>query len=318
MFIRSKTNPIILPDKTLPWESKKVYNPGAVFIKNEYHLFFRAVGGNNKSSIGYATSVDGECFLIKNLPVINPLNQFETRGAEDPRITNLNGKYFLTYTGFDGQSARLHIATSNNLVDWEKHGLAIKKWDMQKAKGFVVPWDIAQQNEVAKKEWSKAGAIFPELINQQYLMLFGDRNIWLANSNNGLNWKPIWEPFITPRQGFFDSVHVEMGPPPMRTNKGWLVLYHGIDNKMVYRLGYLLLDINNPTKILFRSNEPIFEPSAPYELEGIIDITNDDQPRVIFCCGAVLIGDTLRIYYGAGDMYICTATAKLSDILKTN
>lgn len=114
----------------------------------------------------------------------------------------------------------------------------------------------------------------------------------------------------------FDSEHVEMGPSPIKTNVGWLVLYHGIDDKMVYRLGYLLLDLNDPTKILFRSNESIFEPSTPYELEGIIDITNDDKPKVIFCCGAVLINNILRIYYGAGDSVVCTASTDINNLLK--
>lgn len=316
MFTRSTKNPILKPDANYPWCSKKVYNPAILFNDNKYHLFFRAVDENGKSSIGYGCSDDGEIFEIKNEPIIKPIEKYETRGAEDPRIAKINDKYFITYTGYDGQSARLHIATSDNLIDWQKYGLAIPNWDMEKAKGFVVSWDFAQQTEIAKKEWSKAGGIFSEKIKEQYWMIFGDRNIWLATSNNGINWEPIWQPFITPRKGLFDSEHVEMGPSPIKTDFGWLVLYHGIDDKMVYRLGYLLLGLNDPSKILYRSNEPIFEPSASYELEGIIDITNNNKPKVIFCCGAVLINNTLKIYYGAGDSVICTASTDINNLIK--
>jgi len=200
-------------------------------------------------------------------------------------------------------------------------------------------WDPAKQTVKAQKEWSKSGGMFPEMINGKYLMLFGDSNIWFAQSENGIHWKAIDKPFLNPRKGKFDSVHVEMGPPPIRTEKGWLVLYHGIDEKIVYRIGYALLDLKNPQKILKRSDMPIFQPHEPYELSGIVDIlpgglkrlqTMDQEelnaflheaevkgfmPQVTFCNGAVLVGDTLRIYYGASDSVICTATANLNDIL---
>lgn len=192
MFTRSTKNPILKPNKDFSWQSKKVFNPAILFDDNKYHLFFRAVDDGGKSSIGYGLSDDGEVFKIKDEPIINPIEKYETRGTEDPRITKINEKYFITYTGYDGQSARLHIATSDNLIDWHKHGLAIKNWDMEKAKGFVVPWDFAQQTEIAKKEWSKAGGIFSEKINDQYWMIFGDRNIWLATSKDGIFGNQFW------------------------------------------------------------------------------------------------------------------------------
>ena len=133
-------------------------------------------------------------------------------------------------------------------------------------------------------------AIFPERLNGKYWLFFGDRLIWYASSENGTSWVPEYEPLLKPRRGFFDSVHVEMGPPPLRTKQGWLILYHGIDESITYRLGYLLLDLHNPLKILKRSKTPIFEPRKNYELGGQIDITQNKEylPQVIFCNGAIL------------------------------
>jgi len=148
---------------------------------------------------------------------------------------------------------------------------------------------------------------------------------------------------LKPRGGkFFDSEHVEMGPPPMRTDKGWLMLYHGVNEKIEYKLGYALLDIKDPTKILYRSEQAIFQPREPYELSGIVDILpggyeamkamseeelhkfveanieKNTMPKVVFSCGAVLDGPTrLRLYYGAADSLVCTATVDIDDILKS-
>lgn len=315
MFIRSKYNPILIPDPKTNWRSKKIYNPTILFEKNIYHLFWRAVGDDGISRIGYARSKNAENFDLPSGPIFEPSLEKESKGVEDPRITVINKRYFLTYTGYDGFSARLFLSISDDLINWQKYGRMIYYWDLIKAKGFVVPWDRAQQNEIAKKEWHKAGGIFPEKIDNKFYMLFGDRNIWLATSDDGIEWQAIFNPFIKPRKDYFDSVHVEMGPAPIKTDKGWLVLYHGIDIKMTYRLGYLILDLKNPNKIIYRSDNPIFEPQADYELTGTIDITNDNGPKVIFCNGAVLVENCLRIYYGAGDSTVCTATAPLDKIL---
>jgi predicted GH43/DUF377 family glycosyl hydrolase len=344
MFVRSKNNPILKPNKDCLWESRKVYNCGAIYYKNKYHLFYRAVGKDWHSSIGYAGSSDGEHFKRFDQPILFPEGEQEKRGLEDPRITKINSTYFITYAVYNGTKVTLQSATSRNLRNWKKHGEMIPVWNFVKADGFLVEWDPAQveaqKDATAKKKWAKAGGIFPEIINNKYWMLFGDRNIWLANSQDGIHWQPIWKPFIKPRRGnYFDNIHVEMGPPPIRTKKGWLVLYHGINDKIVYRIGFLILDLKNPTKILFRSEKPIFGPEEPYELGGLVDILpgglasmetmskeelnnyiiklkeDKNMPCVVFCCGAVVVNNILRIYYGASDSAICTATTKLNTIL---
>ncbi len=338
MFTRSKNNPILKPNKNHDWESRKVYNCGTIYEDNKYHLLYRAVGDDWVSRLGYAVSEDGENFKRFNKPLLFPETDLEKRGLEDPRISKVNNKYFLTFTAYDGVVARLNFATSQDLKNWQKQGKILPDWDFKKAGGFLVDWDEARKE--TEKEWSKAGGIFSEIINNKYWMLFGDSNIWLVSSDDGIKWEPIWEPFIKPRKGnYFDNAHIEMGPPPIKTDVGWLVLYHGIDKEIYYRLGFLILDLNDPTKILYRSEKPIFEPEEPYELSGIVDIlpgglkamgkmskeelaeflkTHEKtgrMPKVTFCCGAVMVDGILRIYYGASDSVICTATAKLDDVL---
>ena len=201
----------------------------------------------------------------------------------------------MTYTAYDGRCARLSLAASLDLKVWEKHGEMIPDWNAAKAGAFTVPWDEAQHNGIAIKHWSKAGGIFPGIIGNsnhhsfgammdkpyysapkaqdRYWMIFGSRHLWLATSGDGLTWQAELKPFLRPRTGdYFDSVHLEMGPPPLKTSRGWLVLYHGVDENMNYRLGFVFLALADPKKILFRSDKPIFEPRAPYELTGIIDI----------------------------------------------
>lgn len=302
-------------------------------------MFYRAVGSAWVSKIGYAVSSDGENFRHDKHPILEGEYAIEKNGVEDPRVSKVEDQYFMTYTAYDGKCARLAMAESDDLKTWKKQGEVFPAWEAKKAESFVVEWDQAQNNEVAKKHWNKAGAIFPEKINDKHWMLFGDRNIWLAFSDDMKKWQAIKKPFLRPRPECFDSVHIEMGPPPIITKRGWLVLYHGIDDKRVYRLGFVLLDKENPSKILYRHKGSIFEPEESYEINGLVDIVpgglrametmskaelNDyilklkedhKMPSVVFCPGATLQGDELRIYYGAGDNVIGTAVASLARLL---
>lgn len=341
MFKRSENNPILKPNKNNIWESRKVYNAGAIYDNNKYHLFYRAVGDKWTSSIGYGISEDGEHFKRFDKPILYPEAGSEKRGLEDPRITKIDNTFFMTYAAYDGITPRLNIAKTKDLNNWQKQGTAFSDFNFSKAGGvFTNLEDGKLTTKDQLNEWSKAGGIFKEKINGKYYMLFGEHRIWLAESFNKLSWKVYKDPFLGPRKGdFFDNEYVEMGPPPIKTNLGWMVLYHGIDSEAYYRLGFLILDLKDPTKILYRSKLPIFGPEEPYELSGIVDILpggleamekmskqernrflkdhekKGRMPKVTFCCGAVVVDGILRIYYGASDSVICTATAKLDDIL---
>ena len=316
LFARSKLNPILRPNPKNAWEALKTYNCGALYDYGKYHLFYRAVGENGVSALGYAASEDGENFIRQNTPLMTPEGELEKCGVEDPRLTKVGDKYCLTYTAYDGDTARLCSAVSPDLKAWERQGEMIPNWNAGRAQSFTVSWDRAQTASTHRDKWLKAGAIFPRLIGGRFHMIFGDRHLWLASSGDGRHWEPVWEPFLRARPGDFDQIHVETGPPPLEIKDGWLVLYHGIGRDMVYRLGYLILDKNDPRRIIRRSKEPVFAPETDYELSGTIDLTDDDRPKVIFSCGATIVEDFLRIYYGAGDTTVCTATAKLADVLE--
>lgn len=346
LFKRSNKNPILLPNPNNQWESLKVYNCGAIYDNKQHHLFYRAVGAgeNWHSVIGHAVSKDGENFTRFSTPVLDSETALELRGLEDPRVTKVGDTFLMAYAAYDGIEPRLNIATSPNLNDWTKRGQAFRDFHFIENGGYKVKWESGKPVESRVKngndERSKSGGIFPEKINGKYWMLFNEYFLWLAESDNGLSWEYIKEPILSARKGnFFDNTFVEMGPPPIKTEKGWLVLYHGIDDSIYYRLGFLLLDLHDPSKIIYRSKNPIFWPQERYELSGLVDILpgglkmftlmtelerNDFikkardkgiMPKVTFCCGAVVVDGILRIYYGAGDTSICTATAKLCEIL---
>lgn len=346
IFKRSPLNPIIAPNPNHDWESFKIYNPGAYYEGGVYHLFYRAMnrGENWHSSIGYAFSSDGERFNRLETPILYPEKDDEKRGVEDPRVTKVGETYFMAYAAYDGDDVRLNIAISRDLKKWVKRGRAFSDFRFLERGGsrlHALSGRVVDKNKRAEgKELSKSGAIFSEKINGKFWMLFGEHNVWLANSDDGLHWNVMPGVFLSPRaEGYFDSVLVEMGPPPIKTEKGWLVLYHGVDKWGTYRLGFLLLDLDEPERIVYRHNEPIFEPQEKYEMQGFVDVLpggiskmqqmndaelakfiedstkNKQMNAVIFCCGAVVVGDLLQIYYGAGDSYVCTATASLAEVL---
>lgn len=337
MFKKSLKNPIIKPDPKIPWRSLATYNSTVIYENKTFQLFYRALGQAFVSKIGHATSKDGIKFKKDIEPAFSPELAIEKNGVEDPRICRIEKTYYMTYTAYDGRAARLCLATSCDLEHWHRHGEMLTNWDFKKAGGFIVDWDSAQKTGEAKKLWSKSGGIFPEKINGKFWMLFGDRNIWFATSVDGIKWQADLIPFLKPRKDNFDNIHIEMGPPPIKTKKGWLVLYHGINEKRTYQLGFALLDLRKPEKILFRADEPLFLPSP--NQDGLVDIApgghaameqmgkeelkifakrlkeKKQLPNVIFCNGACLIKNTLHIFYGINDTYIGTATTDINSLL---
>jgi len=351
VFTRSKNNPVIKPDPKNPWESLKVYNPGAVFHNEKYHLFYRAMGKDGVCRLGYAVSEDGENFERYSEPVMEPKTEYEKWGIEDPRISKISDTFYMIYTGFDGVTPRLHIATSKDLKNWEKHGLVFKDFNFIEEGGVFVEWKNGKPIETTdlkpgREEWSKAGAIFPEKIKKKYWMVFNEFRIFYATSDNGKDWNVLKDKYLVEsrknsKKGkeYFDNVFVEAGPPPIKTDKGWLVFYHGINDAIQYHLGFVLTDLNDPTKILYRSEEPLFGPKEGHELSGMVDIIpgmpellregeekkikeklkeaekEGFMPQVTFTPAAVKNKGEIRIFYGAGDQAVCTATALLKDIL---
>lgn len=282
-FQKYDGNPIITP-RGSSWESKDVFNPAAWSDADSVYLFYRAEDStgigrwNGTSRIGLATSSDGIRFDRRTEPLLEPTEPWELPGGmEDPRIVHIDSTFYLTYTAYDGETARLALASSPDLKSWTKHGLVF-----------------------SDSTWTKSGAILPHQVDGKWWMYFGDTNIWVAHSEDLINWNAIEEPVIKPREGFFDSRLVEPGPQPLMTNRGILLLYNAADQDLVYRPGQALFDANDPSRLLKRSEEPFMEPESKLEQEGQV-------PNVVFIEGLVRHQNTWYLYYGMGDSGIGVA-----------
>jgi len=348
LFTRSKLNPILRPQNSEWW---KIYNPGAALDNQGHvHLFPRVMKQEKDwhSRIAHAVSDDGERFVWDKELVLVREGKDETRGLEDPRVTLIDGAYYMTFAAYDGRQVMLHSATAKDLNGpWRRQGPMAPDFDFFTSGGRMVRWEqgkpVEQTTQKRSYHWSKSGGLFPGRVDGRYTMLFGEFYIWLASSSDGARYEVEPAPLLRPRKGAanFDNTFIEMGPPPILTEKGWLVLYHGIDEAFRYQLGFAMLDESNPRKVLYRSDEPIFAPREEYELgDALIDVIdggitamsklNDEElkvfykkiraenvmPQVTFCPAAVLKDGNLWIYYGAGDTSVCAAWAPLEEILK--
>ncbi|MBI2474157.1 MAG: hypothetical protein HYV68_00480 [Candidatus Taylorbacteria bacterium] len=363
IFTRSQFNPIVRPGKKW-W---KVYNPGAALAPDgKVHLYPRVMkkAKDWHSRIAHAVSADGEHFEWSEKLVLLRQNPKEKRGLEDPRITKIGDTYHMAFSAYDGAEVKLHTAMAKDLNgQWEKHGEALPNFHFFDMGGKIFKWKDGKPVEMKEtkrgKCWSKSGAFFPQTFSGSYKIVFGEYGIWMADSKDGITFDVEPKPFIMPRAGthstgstdspqesgeqatYFDNIFVEVGPPPILTEKGWLILYHGIDEAFRYQLGFVLTDTNDPSRIIYRSEEPIFGPQMDYELgDSLIDVISggvdklaslsDEElkafykkarnenvmPQVVFCCGTVVQNGVLWLYYGAGDTSICTAWAPLKSILK--
>jgi predicted GH43/DUF377 family glycosyl hydrolase len=287
MLKRFLNNPILKPKKDNDWESKLVFNPAAVYENGIFHLLYRAVGDDNISRIGYAISADGYEFFRFDKPVFTPRGVAESKGCEDPRIVRLEDKFYMTYTAYSIKGIRVALASTKNFIQWERYGVILP--DME----------------------NKDAVLFPEKINGRYVMLHRPmeppRSIWIAYSDDLIRWgdfKKIMEPV----KDRWDGIGIGSASPPVRTEKGWLLIYHGINHDSVYRLGVALLDLEDPSKVIGRYPEPILEPEEEYELRG-------EVREVVFGCGICEVEDKYFIYYGAADKVICGATVEKREIL---
>lgn len=282
-FVKYDGNPVIAPQGD-SWEAKDVFNPAAWSDGETIYMLYRAEDStgvgiwNGTSRIGLGTSIDGFNFDRRPDPVYEPIEEWELPGgAEDPRIAKIDDTFYLTYTAYDGETARQALASSKDLLNWDRHGLIFPELG-----------------------WTKAGAIVPQQINGRYWMYFGDTNIWAAWSEDLVNWNPIDEPVMRPREGMFDSGLIEPGPTPLITEHGILMLYNSADDDLVYRTGQALFDINDPTRLLKRSDSFFMEPDVEMEIDGQI-------PNVVFIEGLAELNGKWFLYYGMGDSGIGVA-----------
>jgi len=299
-LIRYSTNPVLLPDPTSTWETYNVFNPAVVYHQGEFHMLYRAQGLDWVSRLGYAHSTDGIHFTRDAEPVFSPHDDFEARGIEDPRITEIDGVFYMTYTAYGnrpqpgfppthlGGSVTPMFAKSTNLRDWERIG----------------PLVVGEDN--------KDHVLFPEKISGKFVCLHRrPPQVWLARSEDLLSWPEAdMQPIFGPRMDNpWDSKRVGSGGVPIKTEHGWLCSYHAYDRAHVYRLGVCLLDLKDPTKIISRPRSSIFYPREIWELRG-------DVPNVVFTGANVVVNNDVYVYYGAADHVVGLATACLDDLLE--
>ncbi len=312
IFKRYKKNPILKPKRNSKWEKEAVFNPAAIYHQGKVHLLYRAIGEHENyiSRLGYAISEDGFNFKrVSKRPIFFPRRGYEKGAIEDPRLIKIKNKIFMTYValgvapnnrpkpgiGMLKQIPRTALASTKDFKKWYRHGI-------------LTPEGSDERDVV----------LFPEKINNRFVLIHRPYNwigkqygtmvpaMWIAYSRNLKNWHGH-NLLMKPEENW-EETKIGAGPPPIKTEAGWLLIYHGKDTKGIYRVGAVLLDLKNPEKIIARTTQPIFEPKENWEKEG-------DTPNVVFPEGLVVIEDKLFIYYGAADKVIGVATTSLSKLL---
>ena len=310
-------NPILSPQAHNEWESEAVFNPAAIYEEGRVHLLYRALGPRGISVLGYASSYDGSHIDERHQePAYYPRERFEGAnvagpssftdlyasgggwgGCEDPKLTCIGKKIYLTYVAFNGWSQpRLAIS-------WiKKDDFLNKKWKWSQPKLMSRPGIV-----------DKSGCVLPEKINGKDVVfhrVFPDILIDFVDDLDFGEGKWLRGEFkISPRPLMWDSRKLSVGAPPIKTKEGWLVIYHAVDDRDdgKYKIGAMLLDLKNPTKVLHRTNVPILVPDMHYENEG--------KSGVAYPCGAVIIGKDLHVYYGGGDRVVCVASTPVEKLL---
>lgn len=325
-----KDNPIVKPLDNSFWESEAVFNPAAVVHDGRIHLFYRALGSDGLSRFGYVSSKDGinfderlpyPVYVAENIeeakchyPHTSPARLvYNTSlfasgggwgGCEDPRGVKIDGKVYLTFNMFNGWHS-MRVA----LISINQEDLSQKKWNWSKLTYLSRLGD-------RQKNW----VLFPEKINNKYALF---HNLDLGDSSKvHIAYVDNLDTSQTPSQHEAPDVHTlpdhvvawhnrtrSASAPPIKTKDGWLLLYHAMDkdDPNRYKVGALLLDLKDPTKVLYRASRPILEPDEWYE--------NDWKPGVVYASGAVVKDGRLFIYYGGGDKHIAVAYADLKDFL---
>jgi predicted GH43/DUF377 family glycosyl hydrolase len=295
---RSDKNPIIVPIAEHAWESQATFNPAAIAGGGKVHILYRAMGGENTSVIGYASSRDGVT-IDERLPepVYVPRAEFESKkilggnsGCEDPRATKIGDTVYMCYTAYDGAEPPRVAFTSITEKDLIAH-----RWN------WTEPILISPPGMD-----DKDAALFPKKIGGKYMFLHRlGSEIWI-DAVDDLEFKDDrflgGKILMRPRDTAWDSKRIGISAPPIETRYGWLLLYHGISRRTGhYNVRAALLDKKDPSKILYRTHDPLLEPTPLYEREGIVS-------NVVFPCGAVLRAGTLFVYYGGADKVVGVAT----------
>lgn len=294
---RYKNNPILTKDD-VPYPVATVHNAGVVKYKDKYIMLFRSHLLNGRSIIGIAESKDGYDFKVKPEPFLTPssdskFGEYEEYGVEDLRISQIDDEFLLTYSAYSRHGVRIGLAKTKDFVSVEKIAL-ITQADLRNV------------------------VIFPQKINGQYVRL--DRphseiskwSIWISYSPDLIHWGNS-KLIIKPETYHWDEMKIGPGATPIKTDKGWLNIYHGVFDTMagaVYRMGVALHDLKDPSIMLGVSDQWILQPEDPWEITGYVS-------NVVFSCGAVPENDgSIKIYWGGADSVMCVGNANINDLIE--
>lgn len=292
---RYEQNPI-LTLRDIPFRCNTVFNGTPLKVDGEYLLLLRVEGQQGYSFFALARSEDGYEFSVDPEPVMLPAREgpwarWEEYGIEDPRLTLIDGKYYVLYTAVGPDGHVIAIAETEDLKTYRR---------------------IAMVSEPGNKD----GVLFPAKVNGLYARLDrpignGVGSVWVSYSPDLINWGAS-EFVFGPRARFWDSFRIGASAPPLLTDYGWLEIYHGVKMTSagpIYRVGTVMLDREDPSKVIGRCLPPIQSPREDYERIG-------DVGNVVFACGAILEDDgQVKVYYGAADTSICVSTAHIDDII---
>ena len=335
-MIEVKKEGILLSKTDLAFENQGVLNPAAIRDGASVHIFYRSVRNGNFSTIGYCR-LDGPLTVADRLdkPLIVPEFDYESHGVEDPRIVKIDNLYYLTYTAYDGTNALGALATSKDMVHFEKQGIIVPAISYSEFVLLVQKVGKVHENYYRDQSfythkpapekillWDKNVVFFPRRIKGKLMFLHRIRpgiQIVSVNSLTELT-KEFWENYFLDLHNHIvleplydhEARYAGSGCPPIETEHGWLLIYHGAeetDKGLVYSAcAAALMDIENPSKVIARLPYPLFFPEYSWELKGDVD-------NVVFPTGTALFGDTLYIYYGAADERIACASLSLSALL---
>jgi predicted GH43/DUF377 family glycosyl hydrolase len=300
---RHPENPVFLPEPHSVWECYNVFNPGVIYHQGLFHMFYRAQGLDWVSRIGYAVSPDGVHWNRLAQPVLEPHDSTDSRGMEDPRITCLDGRFYMAYTAY----GRDHFEKDGSIAE----GTGITP--MLARSENMITWEII--GPLVMGETNKDHMLFPVRIKGRYAALHRrEPDIWIAYSDDLKNWREAdMGKMYGPRpENDWDCFKVGSNGVPIETEHGWLCFYHGVDKAtagaFAYRIGVILLDLEDPGRVIRRPLKPIFWPEELWELRG-------DVPNVVFSCANPVVNGVVHVFYAGGDHVIGLATCSLSDLL---
>lgn len=335
-MISVKKEGIILEKTALGFENMGVLNPAIIKENDTIHMFYRAIAKDYFSSIGHCILKDGLIPINRSeIPILYPQYEYEKQGVEDPRIVKIDDIYYLTYTAYDGINALGAFALSKDLITWEKRGLIAPQYSYEEFKHlaesrgeinekyfrFNGKYIVPKKNGKKVLLWDKNIILFPRRINGKLFFLHRikpDIQIISVTDLSELThsfWDTVFLRFtdyilISPMYDHEVS-YVGGGCPPIETEKGWLLIYHGVHDTIdgyVYCACASLLDLKNPCLEIARLPFPLFKPEYEYELHGIVN-------NICFPCGTQINNDKLYIYYGAADEHIACASVSLNGLL---